>query len=199
MGCPLLFVVPEKTIPEILERQVTKREAIQSMTERNTQAILGAVRAVSPDVIFAVDCGGDSLTGGIDFQGDVECGRDRQVLRGLKRAMVPVVHMLLAPGCDGESTVAAMETAVAKAAKRGAVLGQWSLDEEISCMQPLCAVLSNNRTPNLMRDARDWIALHADCDPHQFTCKIERHGHTARIPWGWMVTGIALDASKDYL
>ena len=27
MGCPLLFVVPEKTIPEILERQVTKREA----------------------------------------------------------------------------------------------------------------------------------------------------------------------------
>ena len=67
-GSPLLFVVPRHTGP------------VAEASAENQVALCGALRAMRIDSVVAVDLGGDSLTGGIDFKGsDPEMGRDRQV------------------------------------------------------------------------------------------------------------------------
>ena len=59
-GSPLLFMVPSKG----------GRDAdIERVTAANTEAICDSLRQLNVDIVLAVDLGGDSLTGGVDFDG----------------------------------------------------------------------------------------------------------------------------------
>ena len=59
-GSPLLFVVPSKGGGDA---------TVEEVTRENSAAMGTALTALNLDVILAVDCGGDSLTGGLDFVG----------------------------------------------------------------------------------------------------------------------------------
>ena len=52
----------------------------------NCAALSSSLQLLQAQMLVGVDMGGDSLTGGKDFDSDPELGRDRQVLRALAEA-----------------------------------------------------------------------------------------------------------------
>ena len=128
-----------------------------------------------------------------------ERGRDRQVLRALRSTRLPggFVHIVLGPGCDGETSVDAMRAAVRSADERGALLGVLPrLGGSLPAMAQLAAGLSPNRTPNILARAigRADSAEGTEAAAWEQTqlCTITRHGHTEQVPWAWLTVGIAL-------
>ena len=59
-GAPFLFVVPKDGKSGL---------SIEEVTKANGDAIASALKALRVDQALAVDLGGDSLTGGLDFRG----------------------------------------------------------------------------------------------------------------------------------
>jgi len=184
-GSPLLFIVPKDGKSGI---------PLEDVTTTNSAAIGEALRTLGTTSVVAVDLGGDSLTGGVDFAGgNAEFGRDRQVLRALEASGVPFVHLVLGPGCDGESTVPQMQEAVRAADERGALLGVLPLADVVPPMAALARTLSPNRTPNIL--ARALAAAEAGIGPAEAgegLCTITRHGHTNSVPWSWLQVALAL-------
>lgn len=68
-GSPILFVIPKR-----------KGVDIEKLTEANRNALLEDMEKFKFDIIYAVNAGGDSLTGGVDFHNDPALGRDRQMV-----------------------------------------------------------------------------------------------------------------------
>ena len=56
---------------------------------------------VMPDCIFTVDNGGDSITGGLEGVN----GFDQNNLQALIEMRKPFHHLVIGPGCDGESSI----------------------------------------------------------------------------------------------
>ena len=190
-GSPLLFVIPRNG-------KGRPPPALADVTAANSAALATALAEVRPDRVVGVDLGGDSLTGGVDFESDPECGRDRQVLHALRASRVPCVHLVLGPGCDGESSVEAMSEAVRRLDSNGALLGVLPLDDLIGPLSRYGTTLAPNRTPNIIKAAFERRAKLATLQPQACTsdgglCTICRHGHTAQVPWAWLTVALALD------
>ena len=99
-------------------------DSVGALTAANTAALLDAIGALEPSEIFAVDCGGDAISGGLDYgDGGLECGRDRQVLRALAQSGIPSTLLVLGPGCDAETPIERMQRATADADAAGVLLG----------------------------------------------------------------------------
>jgi hypothetical protein len=177
-GSPLLFIIPGDG---------KSGGTLEEVTTANCAAVSGALKALRTSQVIAVDLGGDSLTGGLDFAGgSPEFGRDRQVMHALAASGVPFVHLVFGPGCDGESSVERMQAAMRDADDRGALLGAMPLANVVGPMAELAKTLSPNRTPNILaRAAEQQTGLFV----------ITRHGNTAEVPCSWLTVGLALDGS----
>ena len=184
-GSPLLFVVPHGGVRG--GDQVTEDD-VARLTAANSAAVHEALRALRVSEVLAVDCGGDVLTGGLDFATHVELGRDRQVLRALQTSGVPFTTLVLGPGCDAESSVAVMTEAVRGLADKDQLLGVMPLDEVATVAASFCTTLSDSRTPNLIHAA---VVRQRDAPGEGGLCAITRHGNTQRIPWSWLRLGVA--------
>jgi len=102
---PYVFAVPHGDVRG--DDDLTKLDPMAAEAA-NGVWLAGCLAALGPVThVVAVDCGGDSLTGGVDFLpgGSMEMGRDRQVLHALGANGVSFDHMVLGPGCDAESSV----------------------------------------------------------------------------------------------
>lgn len=88
---------------------------VAECTAQNCAALVPQLQRLAFDVVIGCDAGGDGLTGGVDFEGDVELGRDIQMTKVLRSCGVPFIHIVVGPGCDGESTEEQMLAAMAKA------------------------------------------------------------------------------------
>lgn len=120
-----------------------------------------------------------------------ELGRDRQVLAALRSSGIPFVHIILGPGCDGESSIEAMRTAVHDMHSRGLLLGWFSLDGALSTsMARLAQSLSPNRTPNIISQALANLEDASD-DSVEELFTIRRHGREQSIPAQWLTIGLA--------
>ena len=64
-------------------------------------AYQGLFDEVMPDCIFTVDNGGDSITGGLEGVN----GFDQNNLQALIEMRKPFHHLVIGPGCDGESSI----------------------------------------------------------------------------------------------
>ena len=187
-GSPYLFVVPRES--------KKNTGTLAELTEANSEALsasLAQLKLGPEDHVLAVDCGGDSLTGGLDFDASngpesAEMGRDRQVLRALHNSGVPYTHIVLGPGCDAESSVADMADAVRELDEEGRLLGVMSLERLLPMMSALTRTLAPSRTPNIM--AASLAHLQAAGDAAAMVT-IRRHGHEARMPHAWFVVGLA--------
>jgi len=198
-GSPLLFIVPRKG---------GDGAVLEEVTAENEEAICGAISALRLNYIIAVDLGGDSLTGGVDFEGEVEMGRDRQVLFALRASGVPFVHLMLGPGCDGESPIESMQAAMRDVDGRGELLGILPLEELAPVIAERAKTLSASRTPNIIINAikklaeqpteqppapSDGTEIAAAAEPTDGElCTITRHGRTQSVPWSWLTVGVAL-------
>ena len=118
---------------------------------------------------------------------------DAQVLHALRASGVPCVHLVFAPGCDGESSAAAMADAVRALDDAGKLLGSMPLNELIVPMSRYAASLSASRTPNLIKAAFERRAQAApDARFGAELCTIRRHGHEAQVPYSWLTVALAL-------
>lgn len=141
----LLLVVP---------KDGTSGLSLDEVTSANTAAMCESLKALKVDQIIAVDLGGDSLTGGVDFEGgSFEFGRDRQVLHALAASGIPFSQIVFGPGCDGESSIEAMQKAVKSADDAGKLLGLLPLDDLVPRMAEMAKTLRENRTPNILARA----------------------------------------------
>lgn len=133
-------------------------------TAAQENAVVGEELAGQFDVIIGVDTGGDSLTGGVELKEakelhkgvvDRTTGRDVQVLNILKNLTIETHHVVFAPGCDGESTVDELKTALFKASSTAKLScsGSFSLEPMISTLKATCANLDETRTPRIILSA----------------------------------------------
>jgi len=170
-------------------------KGLAEVTRANSSAMRACLTALEIDYVLAVDCGGDSLTGGLDFEASngldaVEMGRDRQVLTALHSSGVPFTHLVLGPGCDAESSVEAMVDAIDNLQSRGRLLGVMSLENVLPVMRELSQTLAPTRTPNLMYFALEHLKRYGDAaGAESFT--IERWGRQATIPYAWLTVAVA--------
>jgi hypothetical protein len=129
-GCPFIFLLEEGSASELVDE----------------------IRQLGFDLTFAVDAGGDSLT---ETALSGPQGRDRQMLRVLELTQMPVWHVVVAPGCDGESKLDQLLDALLAAQSSGRYAGALP----VSCMLPtfrqFAAGLEPERTPLIILAAAE--------------------------------------------
>jgi hypothetical protein len=149
-----------------------------------------ASELLKPELIFAVDTGGDSLTGGVED----ELSFDKTGLKALKQLGVPFVYIVLGPGCDGESTIPMLKSAVKRESKAGSLLGEFDLKNIIEIWEPISTnLLDFKRTPNIIANAKSKIERNPDLANDLTT--IQRH-RIPDVPTSWLIKGIAFDGLK---
>lgn len=149
-----------------------------------------AINVINPDLIIAVDLGGDSLTCGVED----DYSFDRTGLRALRQIGKPFIYMILGPGCDGESTIEMLQSAIEKEISFNSLIGEFSLDEVVKYMHPVSSnTLSSDRTPNIISNAKRKIEDEPEL--RSVCIEIERHRRPT-IPIEWLVKGIAFNGLK---
>lgn len=107
------------------------------------RALVGEISALGFDVILGTDAGGDSL-------GRDPHERDQRMLRVLLHTSAPVLHVVVAPGCDGESNVADLRTAMENRIASGRYRGYFALDPMLPVLREHSFGLSDARTPRIV-------------------------------------------------
>ena len=184
-GSPFLFVVPHRD-----------NGSVKEITNRNKEAVLPGIKQLNQwDLIIGVDAGGDSLTGGIDFQMDPALGRDRQMLTILATSGIPFIHYLIGPGCDGESSVNLMKNCILQADSMGMYLGHFHIDDiTANTMKNLSTALSPKRTTNILADAvLNYPKVNADDD----TMILVDRGLKPDIPLFWLQSVLVFKWPSD--
>lgn len=134
--------------------------------------------------------GGDSLTCGVED----EYSFDRTGLRALKQIGSPFIYIVLGPGCDGESTIEMLQSAIEKEVSCNSFIGEFLLDEVVKYMQPVSVnTLSSDRTPSIITNAQNKIGKELHLKSGYI--EIQRH-RKPTIPIEWIVKGIAFDGMK---
>lgn len=146
-----------------------------------------ALNYINPDVIVAIDLGGDSLTCGIENENSF----DRSGLRALKQVGKPFIYIVFGVGCDGESTVDMIENSLEKEYEAKSLLGEFDLKEVIRLTRKMSkTILENDRTPNIIADA---ISSYENSEDRLIT--IPRH-RKPQIPLSWITKGVVFDGLK---
>ena len=126
---------------------------------------------------------------------------------------MPFVHLMLGPGCDGESAIESMQAAMRDVDGRGELLGILPLEELAPVIAERAKTLSASRTPNIIINAikklaeqpteqppapSDGTEIAAAAEPTDGElCTITRHGRTQSVPWSWLTVGVALRGSTS--
>mmetsp|Transcript_78210 Transcript_78210/g.138502 ORF Transcript_78210/g.138502 Transcript_78210/m.138502 type:complete len:459 (-) Transcript_78210:154-1530(-) len=182
-GSPLVFGLPSRS------------KCLSEQTAENMDVVIPALESLKLDLVIGVDCGGDSISGGVDWQTNPEAGRDMQMLQCLKASGIPLLHFVLGPGCDGETEESAMRVSCARLSAEGSLRGVVSLEPFLADMRACCKALAQTRTPNLM-----WRAQYGDLPkvepPHgkdgDYVC-ITRGRRNTRVPREWLTIGLVMD------
>lgn len=112
-------------------------------------ALVDEIRSLDFDLIVGVDAGGDSIAARDDDE------RDRRMLRVLLRTGVRVLHIVVAPGCDGESSVADLRAALEERLAAGTYRGCFGLEPLLPVLRAQSAGLDESRTPRIILRAAD--------------------------------------------
>jgi hypothetical protein len=143
-------------------------------------ALAGEVRALAFDLILGVDTGGDSI---VALPAKM-AGRDQRMLRVLRQTGVPLLHVVVAPGSDGESDAAELSRAFAAAAAAGRYRGCFVLDPVLPIFRALSEGLNPQRTPRIILAAVDE-RLEKRGDGRV----VVPRGRHPVVPRGWLTRG----------
>jgi hypothetical protein len=126
-GCPFVFVLA-----------------------KDDEGLAAQVAELGFDLLVGVDTGGDSLTV-TELSG--ENGRDRRMLRVLRRTGLPVVHIVAAPGSDGEAPLGKLCQAFRDHQEH--YRGCFALEPTFPVLRRQSAGLSSKRTPCIVLAAAE--------------------------------------------
>ncbi len=134
-GCPWIFVLERKD-------------------EKTRAQLAEDIRALGFDLLIGVDIGGDSL---VKDATSGPWGRDQQMLAVLRSTGLPMLHVVVAPCSDGESSADQMKTALRERLEDGRFLGSFSLEPLLPLLRDLSerASLECNRTPRIILAAAE--------------------------------------------
>ena len=116
------------------------------------QVLAAEVRSLGFDVIIGVDTGGDSIA---RKGGRGHLGRDQRMLRVLRQTGLPLLHVVVAPGSDGESSRGDLQSVFRQHAAEGRYHGCFPLAPLLPVLRSLSASLSPTRTPCIILAAAD--------------------------------------------
>jgi Protein of unknown function (DUF1152) len=124
------------------------------------------IRGLGFDLLFGVDTGGDSLA-------SRRRGRDKRMLRILQDTGIPLFHVVVAPGSDGETSVGRLQQAFAEQRAAGRYRGCFSLAPALPLLESLSEALSAKRTPRIILAAvndrlerrEDRVVVPRGCKP----------------------------------
>jgi hypothetical protein len=123
-----------------------------------------------------VDTGGDSIVG----QDDRGSGRDKRMLRVLRRTGLPLLLAVLAPGSDGEAPFDKLRKGIRAKVEQGRYLGCFSLDAALADLRALSEPLTERRTPRIIVAAAEG----------RLTC--DESGRCV-VPREWLTHGFVFD------
>lgn len=111
------------------------------------------IRSLGFDLLLGVDAGGDSIT----EHRPSRPGRDQRMLRVLRQVGVPVLHVVVAPGCDGESTADDLHSAMVARLAWGWYRGRFPLSLIADVLRAHSGGLKESRTPRIVLAAADGL------------------------------------------
>lgn len=119
-----------------------------SREEANQQQLRASLRQLAEwDLIIAVDTGADSVVATAESGED---GRDKTMFRILRNLDTPLLHVLVAPGCDGETSFADLRETFRRLTEAGQYLGCFALDPMLAAYREFAESLEPERTPNII-------------------------------------------------
>jgi len=187
-GSPYILVLPTESQDPVVA------------TRENEVAMKKAFEILKTDFVIGIDTGGDCITGGLDWDGSVELGRDFQMQNAILKSGIPNLILIFGPGSDGESSVKIMNETVSRVEKQGCFLGAFSLKDLLIGVRPWTENLSSMRTPNICYSA----VMGQTSDEMDFRTvdgveylKLERYCATQWIPRTWLSHGLAFDLSAN--
>jgi len=197
-------------------------ETGQELTRDNSNRIKLAFDYLQVDMAIGIDCGGKGLTGGKTHS---LTGLEQQVLYAFRkyREMQPgfdFCHVVLAPGCDAETTEDILVQEVWRTPTKNDTYMQWctgrmflgsfSINQLILDCFPLVQELAPNRAPYLMyRALKDDEEFNLErpqpsdagyeSENKRDLVKLQRHGHYQLIPRNWLLNGLVFsyESSED--
>ena len=153
--------------------------------ETAEQELPGEIRSLGFDAVIGVDTGGDSIAG---RPGRKRLGRDRRMLRVLQRTGLPLLHVVAAPGSDGECSFEEVRAALRAQTERGCSRGCFSLEPILPDLRALSGPLSPVRTARIILAAADG-QLESTPDGRLVVPRGRRPAVTA----GWLTTGFVFE------
>jgi hypothetical protein len=168
-------------LPYIFVRQ-KNNEATNLVDHRKAvyNSIKSSLDFLKPDYILALDSGGDSLTGGVSD--NVEMEFDRTGVRALQKYGKPFDFVVFGPGCDGESTQQMILSSMQREIE--IYKGAFNLKELTTIWKPISTkFLPSHRTPNIILSA---------FDNSEEVVRVPRHREPL-IPSEWLKVGIVFD------
>jgi hypothetical protein len=114
--------------------------------------LVSEIRSLGFDLIVGVDTGGDSIA---HKKGRGHRGRDQRMLRILAQVGVPLLHVVVAPGSDGEASTADLLAVFEREVTAGRYRGSFSLGSLLPVYRTLSVGLAPTRTPKIILSAAD--------------------------------------------
>jgi hypothetical protein len=158
-GCPWIFMLED---------------------ERAEEDLVGEVGSLGFDLILGVDTGGDSIVA----KPAKAAGRDQRMLRVLRRTAIPLLHMVIAPGSDGEADFADLNRAFTAAVAEGRYRGCFVLDPVLPILRSLSEGLHDQRTPRII-----LAAVEDRLEPRKSGGVVVPRGRRPVVPRDWLIRG----------
>lgn len=156
-------------------------------SEDAERELVGELRSLAFDLIVGVDTGGDSVA---VKRGRGRFGRDQRMLAVLRATHVPLLHVVVAPGSDGEADAEDIQTAFAARAAVGEFRGRFSLGPMLPTYEAFRECLSPERTPRIVLAAFKGELARTDDGR-----LIVPRGRKPKVPAEWLTTGFVFAAS----
>ncbi len=167
--------------------KVSEKYGLDDFYQNLQYEFSNAINHINPELIIAIDMGGDSLTCGVEDENSF----DRSGLRTLKRIGKPFIYIVFGIGCDGESTVKMIINSLEKEYETKSLLGEFDLKGIIELTKAMSkSILKDDRTPNIIADA---VSVYENSEDKLIT--IHRH-RKPQIPLSWITKGVAFDGLK---
>jgi len=150
-----------------------------------TDTLAKEIRSIGFTVIFGIDMGGDSISGGIDHPGNAMLGRDMQFKHICSATKIPFYHVVGGPCCDGETTFEDMQIELIKSRALNTMKGCFNMEIMKDVFVQYTANLEESRTPNIvLRAINNTLPVIQD-SPHPIFVKVPRNLNPI-VPRDWL-------------
>jgi hypothetical protein len=157
--------------------------------DRAEQELPGELRSLAFDLVIGVDTGGDSIA---HKAGRGRRGRDQRMLAVLRRTGPPILHVVVAPGCDGEASFDDLKTQMRDQADQGRYRGCFALAPLLDTYRAFSATLGPTRTPRIILAAADGQLAKASSGR-----VIVPRGREPAVPESWLANAYVFDAGTQ--